>query len=81
VSRTPSPPSSGWPSPCSRSARFTRKAIGWVLRERARRCPDEVFAWLLVHAPRASGLTLREASKPLTAEQRERVVIAQHRAG
>jgi 3-methyladenine DNA glycosylase AlkD len=59
---------------------FIRKAIGWVLRERAKRCPDEVFAWLLEHADRASGLTLREASKPLTAERRERVVIAQRRA-
>lgn len=59
---------------------FIRKAIGWVLRERAKRCPDEVFAWLLEHADRASGLTLREASRPLTAEQRERVVAARRRA-
>jgi 3-methyladenine DNA glycosylase AlkD len=59
---------------------FIRKAIGWVLRERAKRCPDEVFAWLLEHAPRASGLTLREATKPLTVEQRARVVIAHRRA-
>jgi 3-methyladenine DNA glycosylase AlkD len=55
---------------------FVRKAIGWVLRERAKRCPDEVFAWLLDHAPRASGLTLREATKPLPAGQRERVLAA-----
>ncbi len=49
---------------------FIRKAIGWVLRERAKRCPDEVFAWLLERRARASGLTLREASKGLPEAQR-----------
>ena len=44
---------------------FVRKAIGWVLREHAKRCPDEVFAWLRPRAPLVAGLTLREAAKPL----------------
>ena len=44
---------------------FIRKAIGWVLRETGRRRPDEVLAWLLPRARRASGLTLREATRHL----------------
>ena len=55
---------------------FIRKAIGWVLRDRAKQLPDEVFEWLLERAPRASGLTLREASKPLTETQRARLKAA-----
>ena len=55
---------------------FIRKAIGWVLRERAKPQPDEVFAWLLERAPRASRLTLREASKPLSETQRTRLKAA-----
>jgi 3-methyladenine DNA glycosylase AlkD len=50
---------------------FVRKAIGWVLRERTKRRPDEVFAWLLPRRQRASRLTLREAGKNLPDEQRE----------
>src|SRR5690606_28053834 len=42
---------------------FIRKAIGWVLRERSKLRPDEVFDWLLPRAHRASTLTLREAGK------------------
>jgi 3-methyladenine DNA glycosylase AlkD len=48
---------------------FIRKAIGWVLRDTARKRPDMVFEWLLPRAARASGVTLREACKPLSAEQ------------
>lgn len=48
---------------------FVRKAIGWMLRERAKTRPDEVFEWLLPRKDRASRLTLREASKHL-GEQR-----------
>ena len=55
---------------------FIRKAIGWVLRERTKRNPDEVFRWLYPRAGRASGLTLREASKHLPEEQRERLLAA-----
>jgi 3-methyladenine DNA glycosylase AlkD len=50
---------------------FIRKAIGWVLRETGKRRPDEVFAWLLPRAARASGVTMREAVKYLTPEQRD----------
>jgi 3-methyladenine DNA glycosylase AlkD len=50
---------------------FIRKAIGWVLRETGKRGPDEVYAWLLPRAARASGVTMREAVKYLAPEQRE----------
>jgi 3-methyladenine DNA glycosylase AlkD len=55
---------------------FIRKAIGWVLRETARRRPELVFEWLLPRAGQASGVTLREAVKPLSAAQREAVLAA-----
>jgi 3-methyladenine DNA glycosylase AlkD len=48
---------------------FIRKAIGWVLRDTARRRPDLVFAWMLPRADRAAGVTVREAIKYLSAEQ------------
>lgn len=50
---------------------FVLKAIGWMLRERSKKRPDEVFEWLLPRRHRASGLTLREGSKYLSEEQRE----------
>jgi 3-methyladenine DNA glycosylase AlkD len=49
---------------------FVRKAIGWVLRDTARRNPDLVFEWLRPRARRASGVTYREAVKPLRPVQR-----------
>jgi 3-methyladenine DNA glycosylase AlkD len=49
---------------------FIRKAIGWVLRDTGRARPDLVYAWLLPRAGRASGVTLREAVKPLSTPQR-----------
>ena len=49
---------------------FIRKAIGWVLRDTGRKRPDLVFDWLLPRAARASGVTIREALKPLSATQR-----------
>jgi 3-methyladenine DNA glycosylase AlkD len=55
---------------------FIRKAIGWVLRDTAKRRPDLVFTWLLPRAARASGVTLREAVKPLSEAQREAVLAA-----
>lgn len=55
---------------------FIRKAIGWVLRDTARKRPDLVFEWLLPRAPRASGVTLREAVKPLSEAQRAQVLAA-----
>jgi 3-methyladenine DNA glycosylase AlkD len=55
---------------------FIRKAIGWVLRDTARRRPEMVAAWLAPRAHRASGVTLREAVKPLPADMRERLLAA-----
>lgn len=58
---------------------FIRKAIGWVLRETAKRRPQLIAEWLEPRAARASGLTVREAVKHLTPELRNRVLAA--RAG
>lgn len=55
---------------------FIRKAIGWVLRDTARNRPDLVFDWLLPRVHRASGVTIREAVKYLSPEQREAVLAA-----
>lgn len=49
---------------------WIRKAIGWVLRERAKRRPDEVAAWIEPRAGRMAGLTFREATRSLPAETR-----------
>jgi 3-methyladenine DNA glycosylase AlkD len=45
---------------------FIRKAIGWVLREVSKTRPALVRGFLARHRDRASGLTLREATKYLT---------------
>lgn len=58
---------------------FVRKAIGWVLRERAKRHPEQVFDWLLPRAGRAAGLTLREAAKPLPEARRAELLAAARR--
>jgi 3-methyladenine DNA glycosylase AlkD len=50
---------------------FIRKAIGWVLREIARRDPNSVYDWLAPRKHRASGVTTREAVKYLSPTQRE----------
>jgi 3-methyladenine DNA glycosylase AlkD len=55
---------------------FIRKAIGWVLRETGKRRPELSFAWLLPRAARCSGVTLREALKPLTLSQRAAILDA-----
>ncbi len=55
---------------------FIRKAIGWVLRDTARRRPDEICAWLLPRAARASGVTLREAVRHLPEPQRTAALAA-----
>jgi 3-methyladenine DNA glycosylase AlkD len=52
---------------------FIRKAIGWVLRDTARKRPDLVYAWLQPRAGRASSVTVREAVKYLSDQQRERI--------
>jgi 3-methyladenine DNA glycosylase AlkD len=55
---------------------FVRKAIGWVLRETAKRRPVLVADWLEPRAHRAAGLTVREAVKPMPAHVRDRVLAA-----
>lgn len=55
---------------------FIRKAIGWVLRDTARTRPELVFDWVLPRAGRASGVTLREAVKYLTEDQRAAILAA-----
>ncbi len=55
---------------------FIRKAIGWVLRDTARRRPDLVFGWALPRAERMSGVTVRELVKPLSDEQRAAIEAA-----
>jgi 3-methyladenine DNA glycosylase AlkD len=55
---------------------FIRKAIGWVLRDTARKRPDLVYEWLEPRARRASGVTVREAVKPLSEEQRRAILAA-----
>jgi 3-methyladenine DNA glycosylase AlkD len=54
---------------------FIRKAIGWVLRETGKTRPDEVFEWLAPRADRASGVTVREAVKYLSPEQRSALTV------
>jgi 3-methyladenine DNA glycosylase AlkD len=55
---------------------FIRKAIGWVLRDTARKRPALVYDWLLPRARRASGVTVREAVKPLSDAQRHAILAA-----
>jgi 3-methyladenine DNA glycosylase AlkD len=55
---------------------FIRKAIGWVLRETAKKRPDLVYEWLRPRLARASGVTIREAIKPLSAQQRDALLSA-----
>jgi 3-methyladenine DNA glycosylase AlkD len=55
---------------------FIRKAIGWILRDTARKRPTMVYEWLLPRAGRASSLTLREAVKPLSEQQRRAILTA-----
>jgi 3-methyladenine DNA glycosylase AlkD len=46
---------------------FIRKAIGWVLRETARRDPAWVAKWTEAHLAEMSGVTFREAVRRLPA--------------
>jgi 3-methyladenine DNA glycosylase AlkD len=55
---------------------FIRKAIGWVLRETAKRRPELVTAWLEPRAQRASGVTLREAVRYLPEADRRQLLAA-----
>jgi len=53
---------------------FIRKAIGWILRDTARRRPVLVAEWLAPRVHRASGVTVREAVKPLPPDVREKLM-------
>lgn len=55
---------------------FVRKAIGWGLREEGKRRPDEVVAWLGPRTDRVSGVTIREAVKYLSPEDRLALMAA-----
>jgi 3-methyladenine DNA glycosylase AlkD len=55
---------------------FIRKAIGWVLRETGKRQPDLVYRWLLPRCAVASGVSVREAVKYLSAKQRADLLAA-----
>jgi 3-methyladenine DNA glycosylase AlkD len=55
---------------------FIRKAIGWVLRETAKKRPDLVYQWLLPRCAVASGVTVREAVKYLSPSQRADILAA-----
>jgi 3-methyladenine DNA glycosylase AlkD len=55
---------------------FIRKAIGWVLRETGKRQPDLVYEWLRPRCAVASGVTVREAVKYLSATQRAALLAA-----
>jgi 3-methyladenine DNA glycosylase AlkD len=55
---------------------FIRKAIGWVLRETAKKQPDLVTEWLTPRAKRASGVTMREAVKYLPPASRDALMAA-----
>ena len=55
---------------------FVRKAIGWVLREVARRTPRAVVGWLAPRTQRASGVTIREAIKHLPEADAARLMAA-----
>jgi 3-methyladenine DNA glycosylase AlkD len=52
---------------------FIRKAIGWVLRETAKKDPAYVIAWTHQHLDLMSGVTFREAVRRLPPEQAERL--------
>jgi 3-methyladenine DNA glycosylase AlkD len=52
---------------------FIRKAIGWVLRDVAKKRPELSFAFVEEHGERMSGLTYREATRKLPAALRARL--------
>lgn len=55
---------------------FVRKAIGWVLRDIAKKRPALVYTWLSPRAARASAVTIREVIKPLSEQQRMAILAA-----
>ncbi len=55
---------------------FIRKAIGWVLRETAKKRPELVADWLEPRIARVSGVTFREAVKYLPASRKRALLNA-----
>ena len=55
---------------------FVRKAIGWVLREVGKERPDRALAFVEPRVARISGVSIREAVKPLEPQDRERLMAA-----
>ncbi len=53
---------------------FVRKALGWVLRDTARHDPALVYDWVLPRAARLSGVSIREAVRYFSPEQRAGVL-------
>ena len=58
---------------------FIRKAIGWVLREVAKKKPDRVHQFVSARIDRMSGVTLREAVKYLPLEDKEALMTRYRR--
>jgi 3-methyladenine DNA glycosylase AlkD len=52
---------------------FIRKAIGWLLREAAKRQPERVVSFVAPRARRLSGVTWREATRKLPAPARKQL--------
>jgi 3-methyladenine DNA glycosylase AlkD len=52
---------------------FIRKAIGWILREAAKKAPERVVAFVEPRATRLSGVTWREATRKLPARAQQRL--------
>ena len=52
---------------------FIRKAIGWVLREVSKHSSDLVYEWMVPRVKTASTVTMREAVKYLSEDQRSRL--------
>jgi len=59
---------------------FIRKAIGWVLRDTARKRPQLVIDWIAPRTDRASGVTMREVVRHLPEADAARLMAA-YRAG
>ena len=55
---------------------FIRKAIGWILRETAKKRPMLSYDFLGNHIEVVAGLTLREGAKYLPAAQRNELLKA-----
>jgi 3-methyladenine DNA glycosylase AlkD len=55
---------------------FIRKAIGWVLRETAKKRPALVVDWVAARTDRISGVTIREAVRYVDPADRDALMAA-----